>query len=264
MALKKNIRQLRRYVTGAAIVFIYLVQILGGKVGYIKQWNYLETIFLSIFIGAITYTSVTLFIWFRTRFANKNSNTSATVKSVISTRQLNVTWNHATRKIHELIVNSSQIPDFDSELVDGMSEEFTKSWLTSCMAFCYGLVVICMLKKDASFLGSNVGKEFQLEVMRKMVRNVQGTDLVYGLDVVTNNELVATITSDLKEAILAAHNYLENENNVMPLTKLIEFLGDKINKDLTQTNPDIEHFSNNLLTEIDAQIEKKCTSPGAL
>ena len=260
MSIENKQKRIRNIVSGLVVLGSYLLQLISKGIGYnFSASHVIKVLLVSFLFGVIAYLVVTFIFWLIYRFKNStNKNkTIVSITSTITSADVCEICDEVTQELHKIISDSLQIPDFESDLVDDMTQEITKSWFPPCVAFCYGLVSIRLLKADNNFLDTDVNKKLQNHVLQKMANKTKETAVLYGEGEKSNLELVEGATDDLKTVIQGVDYYFKHasENNKQPFAKLIEFLSGKVHKDLVQNIPEIEDVATALLGTIDAKIE---------
>lgn len=260
--IDKRKQRIRNLITGGVIVFVYLWQLYSPGIGASFSINNVAVMLLSAFLfGLIVYIGITLYFLIRGKFKiSVNIGEDVTDASVsISSTDLYDVCDDVAKKLHELIVKSLQLPDFESDIVDDMNDGITASWLTPCMAYCYGLVAISMLKRDVDFLQSDANNALQNHVLQKMAKKLKETTLICKAEESNNQELVDEVAEDLKVVIQAVQNYFNNVNagKTAAFQQLIEFLTVKVHRELQQKLPELESITDGLLADIDSYIDSK-------
>ena len=266
--IDKRKQRLRNLIAGGVILVAYLWQIYSPGIGVAFSVNNVVVMLLSAFsFGLITYLGITLVFWIPEKLKNSASKgESATDASVmISSAELFNVCDDVTKELHELIVKSLQLPDFESDIVDDMNDGITSSWLTPCMAYCYGLVAIGMLKRDNNFLQSDTNNDLQNHILQKMAKKLKETTLVCKAEESNNQELVNEVAEDLKVVIQAVQYYFDrvNEDKTAAFLQLIEFLTAKVHRELQQKLPELVSFTAGLLTNIENHIDNKVEAESA-
>lgn len=260
--IDKRRQRIRNLITGGIIAVVYLWQIYSPGIGVTFSVNNVAVMLLSAFsFGLITYIGVTLAFLIPEKLRiNANIEESfADANMTIASTDLCDVCDDVTKELHKLIVNSLQLPDFESDIVDDMNEGITASWLSPCMAYCYGLVTISMLKRDTSFLHSDANNDLQNHVLQKMAKKLRETTLVCKAEESSNQELVGEVAEDLKVVIQAVQYYFNHVNagKTAAFVQLFEFLTTKVHRELQQKLPEFESITNGLLLNIDSYIDSR-------
>lgn len=238
------------------VVISYLLQVYRDGIGSSFSISSVSIIlFYSFLLGLLVYIGFTLihFMWQQT----KSGAHAKTNEFYVASKDLCSVCDDVSGELHQLINDSIQLPDFDSDLVDDMNKGVSSSWLTPCAAFSYGLVLISMLKRDLNFLQSSTNKNLQNHVLQTMADKVQETSLICKTEENTNQDLVNEVAEDLNVVIRAVLYYFKKYKSGAdaPFDQLIDFLVVKVHRDLVQKLPNIEAIAADYLSDIDNYIE---------
>ena len=228
---KKKIWQ-RNLISGLAFVLAYIVQLINVNVeNEFDVISVTKILLIAFLFGILVYLVITGIYWIIRQFQGNEAPDSSVmaIDAAISPIELCNLCGELTVELHNSIVDSLQLQEFDSDLVDDMSEEITKSWVSPCLAFSYGLVSISMLNRDADFLHSDLNKRLQVYVMKQMAASTEKSIVTYGVGEASNQELVDEVTEDVKAVIRGVTDYFKQDKNgeELPFTSLIYFLSGK-------------------------------------
>ena len=254
------LNSLRNWLSIGAIVAAYVYQMYRAGIGATFSVSEVVVIVLiSLLIGLLTFFGITLVGQGWQRIKSRNSPDQSLASSIehIEPDELCALCDQATTKLHRIITDSLQLPDFDSDLVEDMNQGIAASWLTPCTAFSYGVVTIGMLKRDANFLQSSINNNLRNYVLNKMAKKMNETSLICKSEENSNRELVDEVTEDLKVVERGVIFYFKSvqSSKTHPFIELIDFLTIKVHRDLKQKIPDIEAVAENMLQRVDAYID---------
>ncbi len=255
-----QIQRVRNWLALGTIIISYALQIYSNGLGArFSVGEVLIIVLNSLLAGILTFAVITIAVRFFTKIQQKTGDDllADDIYKTLTPEDLSNVCDDITDELHQIITNSLPLPEFDSDLVEDMNQGIVGSWLTPCTAFCYGIVAICMLKRDVNFLQTSDNRYLRNHVLEKMAKQMNKTSLVCKSEENTNRELVDEVTADLKVVEHGVVHYFNciNEKNCVPYAKLVDYLTMKVHRELKQNLPEIDSVAENLLMRVDRQIQ---------
>lgn len=260
MIIGEGKRRLRIFVAILAGVASYLYLMATEEFRYLEsEQTFIQFPLISLVCSGLAYFAVLGFYWVVEGFAKKKVATTSNGKNVnLSGIELFEICDKASLELHGVISKiagpmETKLPHFDNLRVI-----MSKSWKRPALAYCYGLVSICMLKQNPAFFKSEDHNVFGALVLRRMVELSKEAAQQLSEKCLPDEKLVKIETEDLQKIQIGVKDFANQIMNKQrePLTLLTGYIAETIGLRASDQIQRLNAAAKELLRTIDGLIDR--------